>query len=62
MKLIRRLDIWAMLVALSWQSPALAGDTLFIHGHIYTGNPQAPWATALAVNGLIGRTLPISDG
>jgi predicted amidohydrolase YtcJ len=50
-QLWRRLDIWAMLVALSWQSPALADDTLFIHGHIYTGNPQAPWATALAVNG-----------
>jgi predicted amidohydrolase YtcJ len=52
MKLIRRPDVCAMLIALSWQSPALAGDTLFIHGHIYTGNPQAPWATALAVDGV----------
>jgi predicted amidohydrolase YtcJ len=52
MKLIRRRDVCAMLIALSSQSPALAGDTLFIHGHIYTGNPQAPWATALAVNGV----------
>jgi predicted amidohydrolase YtcJ len=52
MRLIRRLDVCAMLIALSWQSPALAGDTLFIHGHIYTGNPQAPWATALAVDGV----------
>src|ERR1700722_15854612 len=51
-KLIRRLDVCAVLIALSWQSAALAGDTLFIHGHIYTGNPQAPWATALAVSGV----------
>ena len=29
----------------------LAADTLLIHGHIYTGNPKAPWAQALAVTG-----------
>jgi predicted amidohydrolase YtcJ len=52
MKLIRRLGVCAMLVTLSGPSPALAGDTLFIHGHIYTGNPRAPWATALAVSGV----------
>jgi predicted amidohydrolase YtcJ len=52
MKLIRRPDVCVMLIALSWQSAALAADTLFIHGHIYTGNPQAPWATALAVAGV----------
>jgi predicted amidohydrolase YtcJ len=52
MKLIRRLAVCAMLIALSGQSPAFAGDTLFIHGHIYTGNEQAPWATALAVSGV----------
>jgi predicted amidohydrolase YtcJ len=52
MRLMRRLDVCAMLIALSWQTPALAGETLFIHGHIYTGNPQAPWATALAVDGV----------
>jgi predicted amidohydrolase YtcJ len=40
-----------MLIALGWQGPALAGDTLLIHGHIYTGNPQAPWASALSVSG-----------
>jgi predicted amidohydrolase YtcJ len=51
MRLIQRLTVCAMLIALSWQSPALAGDTLFIHGHIYTGNPRAPWVTALAVSG-----------
>jgi predicted amidohydrolase YtcJ len=31
--------------------PAFAGETLLIHGHIYTGNPQAPWASALSVKG-----------
>jgi predicted amidohydrolase YtcJ len=51
-KLIRRLDVCTVLIALSWQSAAFAGDTLFIHGHIYTGNPRAPWATALAVDGV----------
>jgi predicted amidohydrolase YtcJ len=40
-----------MLIALGCQAPALAGDTLLIHGHIYTGNPQAPWASALSVSG-----------
>jgi len=29
----------------------LASDTVLIHGHIYTGNPRAPWAQALAVSG-----------
>ncbi|MGB6309079.1 MAG: amidohydrolase [Steroidobacteraceae bacterium] len=41
----------ALLIALSWQAAAFAGDTLLIHGHIYTGNPKAPWATALSVSG-----------
>ncbi len=27
------------------------GDTLFVHGHIYTGNPKLPWAEALLVQG-----------
>jgi predicted amidohydrolase YtcJ len=26
-------------------------DTVLIHGHIYTGNPKAPWAQALAITG-----------
>ncbi len=30
---------------------AFASDTLLIHGHIYTGNPKAPWAQALAITG-----------
>jgi predicted amidohydrolase YtcJ len=33
-------------------SPAAPGsDKVLIHGHIYTGNPKAPWAQALAVAG-----------
>lgn len=32
-------------------SSLLAADKLLIHGHIYTGNPKAPWAQALAITG-----------
>src|SRR5271167_4357381 len=28
-----------------------ASETILIHGHIYTGNPKAPWAQALAITG-----------
>src|SRR6202166_3932652 len=51
MKPSPRMAIGAMLIACGWQADAIAGDTLLIHGHIYTGNPQAPWAAALAVSG-----------
>ena len=34
-----------------FSSTVLASDTLLIHGHIYTGNPKAPWAQALAISG-----------
>lgn len=50
MKLIRRMGFCAF-IALCWQSRGVAGETLLVHGHIYTGSPQAPWATALAVDG-----------
>ena len=30
---------------------ARASDTLFLHGHIYTAIPAAPWAQAIAVSG-----------
>jgi predicted amidohydrolase YtcJ len=43
--------IGALLIAWGWQANAVAGDTLLIHGHIYTGNPQVPWVSALSVNG-----------
>ncbi len=32
-------------------SSLLASDTILIHGHIYTGNPKARWAQALAITG-----------
>jgi predicted amidohydrolase YtcJ len=51
MKLSPQAGVCAMLIALGWQADALAGDTLLIHGHIYTGNPRAPWASALSVSG-----------
>ena len=28
-----------------------ARDTVLIHGHVYTGNPKAPWVQALAISG-----------
>src|ERR1700733_808349 len=32
--------------------PALwASDLLLVHGHVYTGNPNQPWAQALAITG-----------
>ena len=51
MKLTRWTGVCATMMILGWQGPALAEDTFFIRGHIYTGNPRAPWATALAVAG-----------
>jgi predicted amidohydrolase YtcJ len=39
------------LAVLLGPSYLLAADKLLIHGHIYTGNPKAPWAQALAVAG-----------
>ena len=33
-------------------APSFAGDTLLlVHGRIYTANPNAPWAEALAIDG-----------
>ncbi len=42
--------VFAML-GLAWQCAALASNVLLVHGHIYTGNRQAPWASALAITG-----------
>ena len=40
------------VVAISCSGVTLfASDTVLIHGHIYTGNPKAPWAQALAISG-----------
>lgn len=38
-------------IALALPVTLLASDTVLIHGHIYTGNPKAPWAQALAISG-----------
>src|SRR5580704_5060732 len=38
-------------IAIFSTSTLFASDTLLIHGHIYTGNPKAPWAQALAITG-----------
>src|SRR5215831_19461386 len=43
--------VCTVLAALLAPSCLLAADTLLIHGHIYTGNPKAPWAQALAITG-----------
>ncbi len=40
-----------LLTLLGLGGPAVAGETLLIHGHIYTGNPRSPWAAALSVSG-----------
>jgi predicted amidohydrolase YtcJ len=37
--------------ALLLLAPAAIADTLFVHGHIYTGDARSPWAEALLVRG-----------
>ena len=44
-------SLFATVAVLS-SSPLFATDTILIHGHIYTGNPKAPWAQALAITGI----------
>ncbi len=46
---VRRMSACAILFGCAWQLTAFAGDTLLTHGHIYTGNVRAPWASAIAV-------------
>ena len=46
-----QLGVCAALIALGLVGPALAGDTLLGHGHIFTGNAAAPWASAVSVSG-----------
>src|SRR6201987_1056076 len=45
------LSLSAAIAVLLLPTYLFAGDTLLIHGHIYTGNPKAPWAQALAITG-----------
>ena len=43
---------FCVAVAISFSGVTLFGsDTVLIHGHIYTGNPKAPWVQALAISG-----------
>jgi predicted amidohydrolase YtcJ len=39
------------LAALFCGASLFASDTILLHGHIYTENPKAPWAEALAITG-----------
>ena len=43
--------VFAMAVAAAPQALASGSDLLLLHGHIYTGAPQSPWAEALSVTG-----------
>jgi len=45
------LSICAVTAFLVSPASLSAADTILIHGHIYTGNPNAPWAQALAITG-----------
>src|ERR1700758_1418784 len=45
------LSVSAAIATLLLPTSLFAGDTLLIRGHIYTGNPKAPWAQALAIRG-----------
>ena len=48
----RRFLSFCVAVAIFFSGVALFGtDTVLIHGHIYTGNPKAPWVQALAISG-----------
>jgi predicted amidohydrolase YtcJ len=45
----RCVSVCALLIGCGWQIAAHASDTLLIHGHIYTGDAQRPWASALSI-------------
>ena len=49
MKLLSVLVRTLSLVALLFGVSLFASDTILLHGHIYTENPKAPWAEALAI-------------
>ncbi len=51
MKLTWSLMVCALLCSPAWVDSAHAGETLLVHGHVYTGNARTPWATALSVKG-----------
>ena len=47
----RVVSFFVTIAILFLASTLFAIDTVLIHGHIYTGNPKAPWAQALAIAG-----------
>lgn len=47
----RSFVIFCAAVAVFHPPAVLASDTILVHGHIYTGNPKAPWVQALAISG-----------
>ena len=47
----RSVVIFCAAVAVFLSADVFGSDTVLIHGHIYTGNPKAPWAQALAISG-----------
>jgi predicted amidohydrolase YtcJ len=50
--MLARRHIVSFCLAIVFSASTLFGsDTILIHGHIYTGNPKAPWAQALAITG-----------
>lgn len=42
---------YIILASLSVPGPAVASDVLYVHGHIYTAVPAAPWVEAIALSG-----------
>jgi predicted amidohydrolase YtcJ len=44
-------SLQVLLLGLVIPAATFASNTLLIHGHIYTGNPKAPWAEAIAISG-----------
>lgn len=47
----RKSIVLAVLAGIGLEAQAFAGDTLLVHGHIYTGVHKAPWVQALSVTG-----------
>lgn len=52
MRLSRQaVSVGVAIVAILLPASVFASDTILVHGHIYTGNPKAPWAQALVITG-----------
>ncbi len=47
----RRYGLCALALLVIASRPVLASEMLLVHGHIYTGNDQKPWAEAIAIKG-----------